>query len=313
VNNSWACAASEGCDLLVLQSSFAALREAGILAVAAAGNSGSSCSTVDDPPAIYEDLFVVGATTSSDLLANFSSRGPVTVDGSGRLRPDVAAPGVDVRSAIRGDTYAFMNGTSMASPHAAAAAALLWSAKPQVRGLVDISRCVLSESARVGLQLSVAQTCGEKTAADRPNNFWGFGLVDAYAAVHLGPDPDVDGIASACDCAPGSGGVFDEPGEIEGLRFDATKSTLYWDSAAPMAGVATVYDVVRGDLLELRLLGTVEDAGCLSGGSTAVSEHDADVPAVGAGFYYLVQARNVCGVGGWGEAGGVPRAHTTCP
>src|SRR5262249_39993782 len=142
VNNSWSCPTSEGCDAFVLESSFAALRAAGILAVAAAQNSGPNCSTVYDPPGIYDEVLVAGASDFNDVLAGFSSRGPVTTDGSGRLRPDVAAPGVSVRSSIRGGTYSTLSGTSMASPHTAGAAALLWSAKPQVRGLIGITRCL---------------------------------------------------------------------------------------------------------------------------------------------------------------------------
>src|SRR6185369_4805387 len=136
VNNSWECPPSEGCDPFVLRASFAALRAAGILAVGGAGNSGPACSTVATPPAIYDDeTFVVGATDMSIFLASFSSRGPVTIDGSGRLRPDVVAPGVLVRSSVRGGFYSHLSGTSMASPHAAGTAALLYSVKPQLKGL----------------------------------------------------------------------------------------------------------------------------------------------------------------------------------
>ena len=98
VNNSWECPPTEGCDLVVLKASFSALRAAGILAVAGAGNNGPNCSTVSTPPAIYDEAFVVGATDMTEVLASFSSRGPVTIDGSGRPRPDVVAPGVGVRS-----------------------------------------------------------------------------------------------------------------------------------------------------------------------------------------------------------------------
>src|SRR5262249_10154064 len=87
VNNSWSCPTSEGCDAFVLESSFAALRAAGILAVAAAQNSGPNCSTVYYPPGIYGEVLVAGASDINDVLAGFSSRGPVTTDGSGRLRP----------------------------------------------------------------------------------------------------------------------------------------------------------------------------------------------------------------------------------
>jgi subtilisin family serine protease len=315
VNNSWGCPPSEGCDVNVLKDSFAALRAAGILAVVSAGNTGSSCSTVTDPPAIYDESFVVGATDSSNFLANFSSRGPVTVDGSGRLRPDVAAPGVAVRSSLRGGGYGTLSGTSMAGPHTAGAAALLWSAKPQVRGLIGITRCLISQSARSNfVQLSIPQTCGGTGAANRPNNLFGYGLIDAYDAIHLGPDGDGDGIAGACDCAPADGGAYDAPSEVDGLTIIPDKTTLTWTSLSVAAGNGTLYDVVRGDLDALRSSGVIASAFCLGSTGTTNSRCDTEVPPEGTGYYYLVQARNTCGLGGFGAASnGTPRVHSDCP
>jgi hypothetical protein len=314
VNNSWGCPPIEGCDPDALQGSFAALRAAGILAVVAAGNSGSACSSVDDPPSIYEESFVVGASDSSNRLASFSSRGPVTIDGSGRLRPDVAAPGVSVRSSLPSGGYAAASGTSMASPHVAGAAALLWAGKPQVRGLVDLSRCLLSQSAATVLTLTVSQTCGGTAVASRPNNMWGYGLVDAFAAIHLGPDADADGIPDACDCAASAPGAYDAPEEAVGAAFAADRATLSWESWAQAAGAGTLYDVVRGDLGVLRTTGTIGTADCLGAPSSSASRSDSTVPAAGTGFYYVVQARNACGDGGWGAGSdGVPRTHAICP
>jgi subtilisin family serine protease len=314
VNNSWGCPPSEGCDVNVLKDSFAALRAAGILAVVSAGNSGSSCNKVTDPPSIYDESFVVGATDSSNFLASFSSRGPVVVDGSGRLKPDVAAPGVGIRSSLRGGGYGSLSGTSMAGPHTAGAAALLWSAKPQVRGLIGISRCLLSQSARGFVQLSAPQTCGGTGASNRPNNLFGYGLIDAYDAIHLGPDGDGDGIADACDCAPADGGAYDVPTEVDGLTIVPDKTTLTWSSLAIAAGSGTLYDVLKGDLDALRASGAITAAFCLGGSGTSSSRSDSEVPAEGTGFYYLVQARNSCGLGGFGANGdGVARIHSSCP
>ncbi len=314
VNNSWGCPPSEGCDVTVLRASFAALRAAGILGVVSAGNSGTSCSSVVDPPSIYDESFVVGATGSTDFLAGFSSRGPVTIDGSGRLRPDVAAPGVGVRSCVPGGGYQSYNGTSMAGPHVAGAAALLWSAKPQVRGLIRITRCLISQSARPIVQLATPQTCGGTSGTDRPNNLFGYGLIDAYDAIHFGPDGDGDGIANACDCAAADGGVYDAPPEGAGLGFGADKTTLTWASLSREAGTGTLYDVITGDLDALRASGVIAAAYCTGSAGTANSISDAQIPAVGAGSYYLIQARNTCGLSGFGTtSNGTPRVHSDCP
>ncbi|HET7090228.1 MAG TPA: S8 family serine peptidase, partial [Anaerolineae bacterium] len=184
INNSWGCPAYEGCVTgQEIISSVQAMRAAGILTVVSAGNRGAwGCSTVDDPPAIYAESFSVGAYDSGGSIASFSSRGPVTIDGSGRLKPDIAAPGVSVRSAYNSSTtaYASLSGTSMAAPHVAGAAALLWDAAPYLVGEVDLTEWVLRLSARPAF---TTQGCGGDTVSSRPNNVWGWGKVDALAAV----------------------------------------------------------------------------------------------------------------------------------
>jgi serine protease AprX len=337
VNNSWDCPPSEGCDITVLHASFIALKAAGILAVAAAGNNGAQCSTVTKPPMIYPEPLVAGATDSSDALAAFSSRGPVTIDGSNRIRPDVSAPGVNVRSSIRGDTYGIFSGTSMASPHTAGAAALLWSAKPQLRGLIETTRCLMSQSARPIVTLGTPQFCGGTAITDRPNNMSGYGLIDAYDAIHLGPDSDADGIADVCDscpaaanptqidgdgdgagdpcdCAPADSGAFASPLEVGALGFASDKVTLSWSSLSGKAGSGTVYDVVRGVLSDLRGSGSIAGASCFGLPGTANTIADASTPLPDTGVYYLVQGRNGCGSGGWGAtSAGSPRSHASCP
>ena len=183
VTNSWACPSSEGCLAgQEIISGVMAMRAAGILTVVAATNDGPDCSTVNDPPAIYAQAFSVGAYDVTRSIAGFSSRGPVTRDGSGRLKPDIAAPGVGVRSATHVSTtsYASFSGTSMATPHVAGAAALLWSAAPHLAGEVDLTEWVLRLNATPALQ---SQNCGGDTPSSHPNNVWGWGRLDAQAAV----------------------------------------------------------------------------------------------------------------------------------
>ena len=96
------------------------------------GNSGATnyCGSAN-APGNYAESYAVGATDAGDTIATFSSRGP-TVDG--RIKPDVSAPGVKVPSAWPDGTVRLLSGTSMATPHVAGVAALLWSANPTLIG-----------------------------------------------------------------------------------------------------------------------------------------------------------------------------------
>lgn len=95
-----------------------ALRAAGVLMSVAAQNAGPGCGSVNRQPAHYESVVSVGALgVKTNLIAAFSSRGPVKIDGSNRRKPDVAAPGTSILSAYLGNRYTQMSGTSMAAPH----------------------------------------------------------------------------------------------------------------------------------------------------------------------------------------------------
>ncbi|NOZ06736.1 MAG: S8 family serine peptidase [Chloroflexi bacterium] len=184
INNSWVCPPSEGCSVGTLQSAVESLRAAGVVVVASAGNEGPLCSTVGDPPAIYDAAFSVGASNSSDQIAGFSSRGPVLADGSGRRKPDITAPGVNVRSSVRGGGYAGgWSGTSMAAPHVAGAVALLWSAAPALVGKVALTERILQITSHPH---TTTQGCGGDASTAVPNNVWGWGRLDALQAVEVG-------------------------------------------------------------------------------------------------------------------------------
>ena len=185
VNNSWGCPPSEGCDVDSLQQIVETVRAAGIFVVASAGNHGSSCGTVDDPIAIYDATFSTGAHDFKGAIASFSSRGPVSVDGSGRLKPDISAPGVAVYSTTVNNRYSSLSGTSMASPHVVGATALLWSAVPELVGEIDMTEQVLIKSA---MPASVS-LCGSGDEPATPNNVYGYGRLNALQAVELAQHP----------------------------------------------------------------------------------------------------------------------------
>jgi serine protease AprX len=182
--NSWGCPASEGCNSgtwTIIQQAMQANRAAGIVTVVAAGNSGSSCSTISDAPSFFPEAFTVGAlTTSTDSIASFSSRGPVTADGSNRRKPDISAPGTGTRSAFNSSvsSYASLSGTSMATPHVAGAVALVISVQPKLRGQVATIEGIIEDSA-VHLPDSTCSISGV------PNNKFGYGRLDVKAAADM--------------------------------------------------------------------------------------------------------------------------------
>lgn len=257
INNSWACTPGEGCtddQLDVLREAAANVRAAGIFNVVAAGNEGNAqCGTVISPPAIYPELFAVGATDESNRLAGFSSIGPVLRDGSDRFKPDLVAPGQSVQSSTAGSTssYGYLSGTSMAAPGVSGVAALMLDAAPQLSGDVALIERLLRETAQ---PITEERTVGHPDdacaadASEHPNLLYGWGLVDALAAVE---------IARTCPIADFSG---DGAVDIQDLARQATA----WDQ--PAGGSAAEFDLNADgtiDETDLRMASEQWKTGCL--------------------------------------------------
>lgn len=163
-------------QVALVQPTFTAARSAGILMVAASGNSGAR---IMEYPAGLNGVVSVGAVDQNDVIADFSTfnRGV-----------DLTAPGVDTLSTIDGD-YSREEGTSMASPHVAGVAALIWAARPALD--VDELEAVLRAS---------AVDLGDPGRDD----VYGSGRIDAAAALTEPiPDPIPD-----LEPAPGPAGDF---------------------------------------------------------------------------------------------------------
>jgi uncharacterized repeat protein (TIGR01451 family) len=163
VNNSWG--SPTGADE-TFRPDVAAWRAAGILPVFSAGNNGTEGVGSTGTPGALPESVAVGATDFSDMIAYFSSRGPSFWE---ELKPEVSAPGVNVRSSIPGGWYeGVWSGTSMAAPHVSGLAALLLSANPTLT-VDDLEAFILHTARDLG-------TPG-------PDNVYGWGRIDAYEAV----------------------------------------------------------------------------------------------------------------------------------
>ncbi len=160
VNCSWG--SNDGSDAR-FRPDVLALRAAGILPVFAAGNQGPVARSISSP-AGYPEAFAVGAVDREARVTGFSSRGP---GAWGDIKPEVVAPGANIRSAFPGGGYVEANGTSMAAPHVTGLVALLLQARPNTNP-ADLA----------AILRTTAQPLGELI----PNNTTGWGLVNAYAA-----------------------------------------------------------------------------------------------------------------------------------
>jgi subtilisin family serine protease len=179
-SNSWRLAPFFGypkCDETFWES-LDACEAAGIVILFSAGNEGPTDESLGNPPdrATTEYMcYAVGAIDANNdnwPIASFSSRGPshCTEDGSEAIKPENAAPGVNVRSSVPGNSYAQYSGTSMASPHINGVVCLMRQVNPELP--VDEVKQFLFDT---------AIDLGD----EGDDNDYGHGMIDAYAAVQL--------------------------------------------------------------------------------------------------------------------------------
>ena len=169
VSNSWSAAGDNGFYQGVVDAWVAS----GIVPVFSGGSSGPACGTIG-APASYVNSYGVGAFDANHSIASFSSRGPSPFGGE--IKPNITAPGVNIRSSVPDDAYTIYSGTSMATPHVGGAVALILGANPSLRGNVDAIRAILDQSA---VDSSDTRCGGD---AD-DNDAFGEGRLDALAAV----------------------------------------------------------------------------------------------------------------------------------
>lgn len=202
--------------------------DAGIVSVAAAGNSGNTAFSY---PASYDSVISVAAIDSSDNLASFSQR---------NSQVDIAAPGVGVRSAVNGGGYSSYSGTSMATPHVSAVIFALQINFPsktvaEIRSAVETSAIDLGDAGR--------------------DNSFGHGKIQYLAAAQVLDcefvEPvtsiDVSAVPASLDCSSGQVSIpveFDsqDPGTCSFPRtysFSASASPVNAQPVASFSGLTS--------------------------------------------------------------------------
>jgi hypothetical protein len=188
VNNSWGYWYGNNS---VFEDIISTLQAAGILVEVSAGNEGPGCGTLRSP-GDYSQVLTTGSVNHAGgslpgMITDFSSRGPSDLF-SEDFFPDIMAPGENIRSSLPGNNYAVWSGTSMAGPHVTALVGLMWQASPTLRGDVSTTVQAIRDTA-VPLAGQGANCGGDYNTG--PNNEWGYGTIDALAAVQeaiqLGP------------------------------------------------------------------------------------------------------------------------------
>ncbi len=202
---------------------FTTLAAFGIAVVYSAGNNGPGASSITSPKNINTDIvnvFTTGAVdgnTPSYPIASFSSRGPSICGGTGSelIKPEVSAPGVNVRSSNPNNQYGNSSGTSMASPHAAGSVALLKSFAPRLTG-PQILRGIYFGATDLG-------TAGE-------DNTYGMGLVNlVQAMVLLGPQINHSPLPNTTNLnGPYTVSAEISPSTITNYPVDTTALKLFW-------------------------------------------------------------------------------------
>jgi subtilisin family serine protease len=158
-----------------------ACEAAGIVILFSAGSEGPVPGSISRPADRATDDYrtcavgAVDANNPSWPVADFSSRGPsyCTPNGDAAIKPDIAAPGVNVRSSVPGGGYEQWSGTSMASPH--------------VNGAIALVREACSDLTVEEVKQIIFQTAHDLGAPGEDNSY-GWGMVDCYEAVQLALD-----------------------------------------------------------------------------------------------------------------------------
>jgi subtilisin family serine protease len=253
-NNSW----GGGAYSQALDDSINSAGIAGHLFVAAAGNDSRNSDATPSYPGSYtlDNIISVAATNNDDGLASFSNYGATSVD--------IGAPGVMIASTYKGSGYVYMDGTSMASPHVAGVAALVWSYQPALT-LSEVRTRILSTARPVPSLAGKAVTGG---------------VVNAHAAMTNTPFPQPPPVLA----------IPAGPGNVTGTNLGGGQARVNWsDNSNNEDGFQLECQRRQGN--------TWRDTAII-GSASANSTSYIDAPGAGT-FRYRVRSFNSAGASNW--------------
>ncbi|TVS10903.1 MAG: hypothetical protein EA424_24540 [Planctomycetaceae bacterium] len=209
-----------------VQAAFDNAYAAGLVIVSSAGNSGLGEDTVGFP-AKYESVIAVASTTTSNSRSSFSSTGPDV---------ELAAPGSSIYSTVSGGGYGWKSGTSMAAPHVAGTAALVIAS-----GIID-----LDGDGRINDEVRwVLQSTAVDLGPEGRDDHFGYGLIDAVAAVQLAAGEEDDQIEEPEPVEPEPvAPIFDAPSNLTATA-SGREVTLTWQDNSNVEEAFEVYCGVR--------------------------------------------------------------------
>ena len=259
-NNSW----GGGSYSDTLRAAIESGGDAGILFIAAAGNSGVDADSTPMYPAAYDlDAIVsVASTDRNDQLSIFTSG----ASNYGAVSVDLGAPGSAILSTVPGGGYASYSGTSMASPHVAGAAALLWSVNPDITPLemksilmdsgdslsalegktvsgkrLNLATAMVDADPTPSFRLSITPRNQQITAGDSAQYTVDIGNIADWmgeVALTVDVDPALEGVSLSADIA--------EPGQSLTLDVNTSAETAWGSYQFTVTGT----DTATGELVK---------------------------------------------------------------